>query len=538
MTMQNSRKPRSRSSGGVALLNKLIQEAKPSFHTWHVPEPKLLFAERRECEDPKTGITLFGPAQLDRAPRSAIRLGIVGTGDSIQMLRHWLDDASLPIHAGVSSAGKPYDSLLAPAFPGFGPDSPFHCELTLDDRHVETLSASDVQGAINDPRFPRRVANMVKLVTERLNVLAEKDPQPDVVVCAMPKEVETACGPGARATQRQPTFLTKQQKAERRAKRRDQTRGQLRFDFPFGNESGADDEYLRFHQDFHNALKAGAMTSALPTQLVWDSTLRRSRGTQDPATVAWNFFTAVYYKSGNVPWELSFNARGTCFVGITFYRDGPDPNAPTRTCLAQAFSETGEGIVLRGDPVTWDKERDLKPHLSQIAAHKLLSQVLDLYKKHFKVLPRRVVVHKTSRFWSDERQGLLDALNKVPSHDFLALERRGIRFFRLGAEPPVRGTVVELARRNYLVFTRGYVPFLRAYPGLRVPNPIEVLEHFGDSASDRVCSEILALTKLNWNSSAFASADPITIGFSREVARIIKELPDGVVPQFKYKYYM
>jgi hypothetical protein len=503
-----------------------------------VPEPKLLFAEKRECEDPKTGIALFGPAQLDRAPRATIRLGIIGTGDSIQLLRNWIAQASFPIHAGLSPAGKPYDTLLAPPFPGFGADSPFRCELTVDDRHVETLASSAIQDALNDPRFPKRVANMVQLVSERLRVLADKDPQPDVVVCSMPKEVEAACGPEARATQRQPKFLTKQQKVERRAKRRDQRRGQLRFDFPFDDEAASDGQYSRFHQDFHNALKASAMSTALPTQLVWDSTLRRSRGTQDPATVAWNFFTAIYYKSGNVPWELSFNARGTCFVGITFYREGPDPNAPTRTCLAQAFSETGEGIVLRGDPVTWDRGRDLKPHLGQAAARTLLGQVLDLYKRHFNVLPRRVVVHKTSRFWDDERQGLLEALSEVPSHDFLALERRGIRFFRLGAEPPVRGTVVELGRRNYLVFTRGYVPFLRAYPGLRVPNPIEVLEHFGDSAADRVCSEILALTKLNWNTSAFASADPITIGFSRDVARIIKELPDGVVPQFKYKYYM
>ena len=51
-----------------------------------------------------------------------------------------------------------------------------------------------------------------------------------------------------------------------------------------------------------------------------------------------------------------------------------------------------------------------------------------------------------------------------------------------------------------------------------MPNPLEVVEHFGDSAADRVCSEILSLTKLNWNTSAFASADPITIGFSRDVA--------------------
>jgi hypothetical protein len=48
---------------------------------------------------------------------------------------------------------------------------------------------------------------------------------------------------------------------------------------------------------------------------------------------------------------------------------------------------------------------------------------------------------------------------------------------------------------------------------MRILNPLEVGEHHGDTSADRVCSEILAMTKLNWNSCAFAATDPITIGF-------------------------
>ena len=109
---------------------------------------------------------------------------------------------------------------------------------------------------------------------------------------------------------------------------------------------------------------------------------------------------------------------------------------------------------------------------------------------------------------------------------------------RLGKEPPVRGTVIELGRRDYLVYTRGYIPFLRAYPGMRIPNPLEVVEHHGDSSAEKVCAEILALTKLNWNTCAFASADPVTIAFSKQVATIIKELPDDIQPLTKYRFYM
>ncbi|MFZ1072208.1 MAG: hypothetical protein WAO21_02115 [Verrucomicrobiia bacterium] len=53
-----------------------------------------------------------------------------------------------------------------------------------------------------------------------------------------------------------------------------------------------------------------------------------------------------------------------------------------------------------------------------------------------------------------------------------------------------------------------------------------------------VCREILALTKLNWNSCAFGSSLPITVRFARDVGKILTELPSGVRPQTKYKFYM
>jgi hypothetical protein len=280
------------------------------------------------------------------------------------------------------------------------------------------------------------------------------------------------------------------------------------------------------------------MRSKLTTQLVWESTLDGSGASQDPATTAWNFFTAIYYKAGNTPWELRFSTPQTCFVGISFYREGQDPNAPTRTCLAQAFSESGEGVVLRGEKVTWDKDRDRKPHLNRETAESTLRQVLRLYENQFGGTPSRVVVHKTSRYWPEELQGFEAALKHIRLYDLLALERRGIRFLRLGYEPPIRGTMIQVGRRDFLLYTTGYVPFLRVYPGLRVPNPLEIVEHHGTTAPDTLCSEILALTKLNWNSCAFAGGDPVTLDFSKKVSSVLKELPPDAVPMTQYRYYI
>lgn len=530
---RGAKRPRPKVSRGAKLMQRLISEARPSFQTQHIEEPKLVFARDGRHEDPKTGIALYGPRELDRMARSSVRLGIIGTAETIQMVLNWIESAKGRIRAGRSKRGKPYDPVLAPDFPGFDVDSPYECSVDCPSSLQEVLSSRDIEAAANLHNFRNRVAAVVELVANRLAILKDREPEPEVVVCAMPEIVDHACGPQGRVGQVKVRALTPLQKATRRLERRSARAGQLLLPYNI-----SDDTVEEKHWDFHNALKVHAMKYELPTQLIWESTLARTRDTQDPATVAWNFFTALYYKAGNIPWELDFRASGTCFVGVSFYRESPEPGAATRTSLAQVFSEYGEGLVIKGDRVHWDQERDRKPHLSREGARGLLEQALGLYRQH-NGEPKRVVVHKTSRYWPEELDGFMAGLGDIQSYDLLTLERRGIRFLRLGSEPPLRGTMIQLARRNYLLYTRGYVPYLRAYPGMRVPNPLEIVEHHGDSTGEKVCSEILALTKLNWNSCRFAGGDPITTAFSRQVGTILTELPEvGISPLTKYKFYM
>jgi hypothetical protein len=79
---------------------------------------------------------------------------------------------------------------------------------------------------------------------------------------------------------------------------------------------------------------------------------------------------------------------------------------------------------------------------------------------------------------------------------------------------------------------------MRKFPHGHVPSPLEISEHHGDSSIEDICREILALTKLNWNSSFFASAEPITLKFSRTVGGVMKEMPNGVEPRPQFKFYI
>jgi hypothetical protein len=69
-------------------------------------------------------------------------------------------------------------------------------------------------------------------------------------------------------------------------------------------------------------------------------------------------------------------------------------------------------------------------------------------------------------------------------------------------------------------------------PGARVPQPLEVLEHYGDSPWNVVLHEMLALTKMNWNTAVFAVNEPITVAFSKRAGQILAELPPhGIEPR-------
>jgi hypothetical protein len=248
--------------------------------------------------------------------------------------------------------------------------------------------------------------------------------------------------------------------------------------------------------------------------------------------------TALYYKAGNIPWQLELVPQNTCFVGIAFYKESPHPQADVQSSLAQVFSGAGEGLVLKGERAVIDRKRDRKAHLDQNGAEQLLRRALATYEAVHQNRPIRVVIHKTSRYWPEELAGFKKALPDGTRSDFIALEHLDHRFMRCGKEPPLRGTVISLADSHHVIFTQGYIPFLRTYPGMRIPNPLEIVEHHGDSSAAVICEEILALTKVNWNSCFFGSSMPITLRFATSVGKILAELPVGVTPQTKYKFYM
>ena len=93
-------------------------------------------------------------------------------------------------------------------------------------------------------------------------------------------------------------------------------------------------------------------------------------------------------------------------------------------------------------------------------------------------------------------------------------------------------------RKEYYLFTTGFVSVLGAYQGYRVPTPIVVRpdEHCVTPIAE-IAKEILAFTKLDWNSSHFCKKIPVTIEVSRSVGGVLAEPETKTLKDIDPHYY-
>ena len=102
-----------------------------------------------------------------------------------------------------------------------------------------------------------------------------------------------------------------------------------------------------------------------------------------------------------------------------------------------------------------------------------------------------------------------------------------LRLFRPEADTPVlRGTAVTMSRREGYLWTTGYNPRLRTYPGFETPKPILVEVNRGEAELLTVMRDVLALTKINYNACDYASGLPVTLKFADRVGGLEADAAD------------
>jgi hypothetical protein len=100
----------------------------------------------------------------------------------------------------------------------------------------------------------------------------------------------------------------------------------------------------------------------------------------------------------------------------------------------------------------------------------------------------------------------------------------------------LRGTTwIQGPRRAYL-WGSGFKPAVLSYDGAETPRPLRIDIQHGVADIEQVTKDILALTKLNYNTCRVGDAEPVTVRFSDAVGEILIGNPTvkGPLPQFKY----
>lgn len=467
-------------------------------------EPELEFGDKHHHPDPRLGLFEAGPLQTPVG--DVIKLAVVGSAKTIEDTQEFLTAAA----AGFAGKSEKHPNLH-PDFPGLGNRNPFRCKFEIADGATSVIPQARLDKIRKEPHHGRAVEMAVDEIVQQLQAIDESSNRPDVAIVALPvgliERVWNAKVDSKSTTEKE--------------------------------DSGGSDA-----PNFRGMLKAKAMGLSFPIQIVWEDVVDDSvviprkikesseRKIQDQADRSWNLLTTLYYKgTGRIPWRRmpQEGEYSACYIGISFYREVGGQQL--FTSAAQMFDERGRGFILKGRRAQTES-RGRHPYMTQDDAKDLIADALNAYKNHHRHHPARVIVLKTSQFRDEEADGIIEALDAVGTElrDLVWVqESTSVKVLRDGNYPVMRGTFVELDGKG-LLYTNGSIPYYGTYPGMYDPRPLLLCPHKrSDSTIAQIASEVLSLTKINWNSTQMNQKLPIPIRAARNVGEVLKYITDDKV---------
>ena len=497
----------------------------------YLQEPKLQFGFNQEIEDPRDGLSLFGP--LDAGRPYGVRAGVIGTRHGLRRFRQWVK------RLGSAIANEPPSEAMPP-FPGFEeafgipwnespliemevPESELNQAVHLNDKYVRVYRTVDA--------YARRLAGAIR----------EEDLAVDVWFVVIPEDVYRY---GRPMSQVDPDIrISSTDRLPVRFARKLQVQG------TFFEEDRAKARPYHYDVHFHNQLKARVLDQNATTQIVRESTLARDeflnqfghplRQLESESAVAWNLSTATFYKAGGRPWKISGIRQGVCYIGMAFKIDEKADSHRTACCAAQMFLDSGDGVVFRGAVGPWYNPHRGEFHLSRAAAQEVMGMAIRAYEERVGEAPTELFLHGKVRFNDDEWKGFMDgAPGSTKLVGVRIRENRDFKLYRKGEYPVIRGLAYIQDGRTAYLWTRGFIPRLQTYPGWEVPWPLYVDVCRGEADIGVVLQDILVLTKLNYNACIYGDGIPVTLRFADAVGEILTAGPLEVVPPLAFKYYI
>lgn len=497
-----------------------------------IEEPQLQFGLGQVMEDPRDGLTLFGP--LDRVGAYGVRTGIIGTNIGITRFNNWVSRIN-----NIITNNPP--RIARPPFPGFEqvfkvPWSPIPTmAIEIDEKELKEAAHLD------DPY--QRVFNSVDIYARRITeAVSREEAQVDIWFIIVPQYIYNNCRPRS-VIDPSTTVKAKMRLSPRYAR-------ELKREPSFFDNENILAEAYNYEINFHNQLKAKLLTSHVPTQVIREPTIAfrefvkpdgspiRDLSNQESA-IAWNIAAAVYYKVGGRPWKLASVRDGVCYLGMVFKQDDRNSDPRMACCAAQMFLDSGDGVVFKGAVGPWYSPRRGDFHLNDKAAFEIVQIAMSDYRKKRGRAPTELFIHGriavTQREYASFKKAAGVQTNVVAVQ---IQEEKDMRLYRLGKQAVLRGTALIIDNSRGILWARGFTPRLLTYPGREVPLPLFIKINYGESDITTVMGDILALTKLNYNACIFSDGVPVTIKFADAVGEILTAGPIGDVAPLPFKYYI
>lgn len=303
--------------------------------------------------------------------------------------------------------------------------------------------------------------------------------------------------------------------------------------------------------DLHDYVKAYAAQRNIATQFVREKTLESAMNCQ----IMWALSLAIYVKSSRIPWVVSGINNDTAFAGIGYSLNRTGSSSNVVVGCSHVYSADGQGMkykLSKIDDCTFDHKKN--PYLSEDEAYRLGLNIKELFYKSFSEMPKRVVIHKRTPFRRDEIMGLVTSLSSAGIKDIDLLEitlEDDLKCFEftqntdmIDGFPVRRGLCFPLNDNTMYLYTHGIAPSVRnpncryIQGGKTIPLPLKIVKHHGNGTMSQIATEILGLSKMNWNSFGLYSKLPCTIDSSNEIARIGRLLSQYEGSIYDYRYFM
>ena len=305
------------------------------------------------------------------------------------------------------------------------------------------------------------------------------------------------------------------------------------------------------HFDVHDFVKAFCVQRGVATQFLNQNTVSDAY----QCRVWWWLSLALYVKGMRTPWVLDSLDEDTIYVGLGFSID-PTAEKGKHVVLgcSHIYSARGEGLQYRLSKVENPIIRRGNPYMSIDDARRVGETIRQLFFDARMKLPKRVVLHKRTPFLRGEREGLADGLSGIDNIDMLEIQVDNVLRYVASIQdekgvidednyPVHRGTALKLDDYTALLWVHGSTtavnPRLKYYQGKRrIPAPLVLRRHVGHTDLHVIASEILGLSKMDWNSFDLYTKLPATLQSSNEIARIGSLLQRFGAASYDYRLFI